>query len=50
MCSWDEKEAAGSWAVGLFLFHLRAEGQSLDREGERWRERRNGEQESGKRE
>lgn len=33
VCSWDEREAAGSWAVGLFLFHLRASGQSLDKGG-----------------
>lgn len=34
MCSRDEREAAGSWAAGLFLFHLRAGGQILDTEGE----------------
>ena len=40
MCSWDERKTAGSWAVGLFLFHPRAGGQTLDTEDERlWRER-----------
>lgn len=31
VCSRDERETAGSWAVGLFLFHPWAGGQSLDR-------------------
>lgn len=35
VCSWDERETAGSWAVGLFLFHPWAGGQSLDTEEER---------------
>lgn len=34
VCSWDERETAGSCAVGLFLFHPWAGGQSLDRGGE----------------
>lgn len=35
VCSWDERETAGNWAVGLFLFHLWAVGQSLDTEDRR---------------
>lgn len=35
VCSRDERETAGSWAVGLFPFHPRARGQSLDTEDER---------------
>lgn len=47
VCSRDERETAGSWAVGLFLFHPWATCQSLDTEDERgWRER---EQESEER-
>lgn len=30
VCSRDERETAGSWAVSLFPFHPRAGGQSLD--------------------
>lgn len=37
VCSLDERETAGSWAVGLFLFHLRAGCQSLGTEDERKR-------------
>lgn len=35
VCSWDEREAAGSWAVGLFLFHLWAASQTMDTGEER---------------
>lgn len=35
VCSWDEREAAGSRAVGLFLFHLQAASQIMDTEEER---------------
>lgn len=47
VCSRDERETAGSWVVGLFLFHPWAGGQRVDTEDERWwRER---EQESEER-
>lgn len=35
VCSWDERETAGSRAVGLFLFHPWAGCQSSDTEDER---------------
>lgn len=35
VCSWDEREAAGSWAVSLFLFHPRAAGQRMRDDGEK---------------
>lgn len=37
----DEREAAGNYPVGLFLFHPSAGGQSLDATDERcWNRRR----------
>lgn len=35
VCSWDERETAGSRAVGLFLFHPWAGCQSSDTQDER---------------
>lgn len=40
MCSRDEKETAGSWAVSLFPFHAQAGGQRQDREDEEMMERK----------
>lgn len=41
-------ETAGSWAVGLFLFHPWAGGQSLDIEDERWWRERSRSQKRGR--